>query len=100
MAQERLGARLGVQAISTAHRVGTATHALENYSQIPNDVQNTSSLTESLSCKFSRQPVTTAPERSPQLQYSAVCCNIGLPAFGEYATHIMTLFQIQSLWPR
>lgn len=99
VAQERLCTRLGVQAISTAHCIGTAIHTLGNFSQIPNDVQNTSSLTV-FSNKFSRQLATNAPEHNPQLQYTTVCYNICLPAFGEYATHIMTLFQIQSLWPK
>lgn len=77
MAQEGLCARLGVQAISTAHRVGAATRTSENFSQIHNDVQNTHTLSVSLT---ESQPVTNTPEHNPQLQYTSVCYNICLPA--------------------
>lgn len=87
VAQERLRTRFGVQAISNAHRIGTAIHTLEIFSHIHNDAQNTHTCArsrslsqKSLSNEFARQPATDTPEHNPQLQYTPVCYNICLPA--------------------
>lgn len=71
VAQERLGPCFRVQAISTAHRVGTAEHTVETLLMMYKTQAPPVSLAESLSNKVSSQPDT--PKHNPQLQHTSVC---------------------------